>query len=207
MTTPNGPNGPSGAGGTDADADRLARLERRVRELEDTAEIQRLIATYGPLVDSGDAEAVAALWEPDGVYDVDTGVLTGHDEIAAMVRSRPHQRLIATGCAHVVGPAHVTVHGDEATATCYSQLLLHDAPDAPDDAAAPETGTGTGTGTGASTRPGGFRVLRVTANHWHLRRGPHGWRVHRRTNRLLDGRPTAPTLLAADVTPPTTPAS
>ncbi|WP_007024835.1 nuclear transport factor 2 family protein [Saccharomonospora iraqiensis] len=198
MTTPNGTSGTSGAEGTDADADRLARLERRVRELEDTAEIQRLIATYGPLVDSGDAEAVAALWEQDGVYDVDTGVLTGHDEIAAMVRSRPHQRLIATGCAHVVGPAHVTVHGDEATATCYSQLLLHDAPD---DAAAPETGTG------ASTRPGGFRVLRVTANHWHLRRGPHGWRVHRRTNRLLDGRPTSLTLLAADVTPPTTPAS
>ncbi len=201
MATPNGTSGTNGTEGTDADTDtdRLTRLERRVRELEDTAEIQRLIATYGPLVDGGDAEAVAALWEPDGVYDVDTGVLTGHDEIAAMVRSRPHQRLIATGCAHVIGPALVTVHGDEATATCYSQLLLHDDP----GNAAPETGTGTG----ESARPGGFRVLRVTANHWHLRRGPHGWRVHRRTNRLLDGGPASPTLLTSGVTPPTTPAS
>ncbi len=37
-------------------------LERRLQVLEDRAEIADLIARYGPAADSGDADAVAALW-------------------------------------------------------------------------------------------------------------------------------------------------
>lgn len=152
---------------------RVARLEQRLQALEDEAEIARLISSYGPLVDSGSADAVAALWEPDGVYDVDTGRLSGHDEIVAMVHSKAHQRLITAGCAHVIGLPHVTVQGEQAVATCHSQLIVN------------------------HENTGGFTVLRVTANHWELRRSAKGWRVTRRTNRLLDGRHDSPELLAS----------
>ncbi|GAA4874174.1 nuclear transport factor 2 family protein [Saccharopolyspora cebuensis] len=149
---------------------RLSALERRVAELEDERAVARLVASYGPLVDSGSAEAVAALWEPGGSYDVDELVLAGHEDIAAMVRSTAHQRWIDGGCAHLVGPPQVTVSGAEATAICHSLMVV---------------------------RTGGrFRVHRATANRWRLRKGPDGWRVTTRTNRVLDGRVGAPALLA-----------
>ena len=46
--------------------ERFAALERRVQRLEDELEVTRLVASYGPLVDAGEADAVAALWAEDG---------------------------------------------------------------------------------------------------------------------------------------------
>ena len=154
-------------------AQRIAALEQRVRILEDEREVARLVASYGPLVDSGDADAVAALWEKDGVYDVDELTMSGAAEIAAMVRSHQHQSWIAGGCAHIVAPPHVTVSGDEALAVCHSLMVVH------------EDGT--------------FRIRRATANHWKLHRSANGWRVAVRTSRVLDGREESPSLLAAGV--------
>jgi len=154
---------------------RLARLERHVARLEDERAIARLIAAYGPLADAGNAEAVAALWEPDGVYDVDELSMRGRDAITAMVRSANHRRWITGGCAHVVGPPHVTVDGDTADAVCHSLMVVHG--------------------------EDGFTVRRATANHWLLRRGPNGWRVTKRTSRILDGRPESPTLFAHNIHP------
>jgi uncharacterized protein (TIGR02246 family) len=152
---------------------RLARLEERLGRVEDERAVARVVAAYGPLVDSGDADGVAALWEADGVYDVDELFMTGREEIAAMVRSAPHQGWIAGGCAHVMGPPHVTVTGDEAVAVGYSLMVVRE------DA--------------------GFRLRRATANVWRLRRSATGWLVTDRTNRVLDGRPEAPRLLAAGI--------
>ena len=84
--------------------DRLAALERRLGLLEDEREITHLIAGYGPLVDAGAAEEVAALWTADGVYDVDEVYLSGAEAIRKMVESTPHQSWIRGGCAHFVGP-------------------------------------------------------------------------------------------------------
>jgi hypothetical protein len=149
-----------------SDADRIAALERRVAQLEDHLEVLRVTSAYGPLVDAGLADEVAALWEPDGAYDydADASALEGREAIAAMVRSEAHQRFIHEGCGHVVGPPTIQVDGDGATATCYSLLVRRD----PDGH--------------------GYRVARLSANRWELRRGQDGWRVTRRTNRLLDGR-------------------
>ncbi|OEV04577.1 nuclear transport factor 2 family protein [Streptomyces oceani] len=155
--------------------ERLALLEGRLARLEDEAAVTALILSYGPLVDSGQAEAVAALWTPDGVYDVDELLMTGRAEIEAMVRSGKHQRWIREGCAHVVGAPRVRVTGDEAVAVCYTLMIVR----------APEAGE--------------FTLRRATANHWRLRRGPHGWRVTVRSNRVLDGRPESPELLASGV--------
>ncbi len=148
---------------------RLAVLERQLQQLEDERDVARVIAAYGPLVDSGRAESVAALWAPDGVYDVDELFMAGHDQISAMVRSPQHQQWINGGCAHVIGPPHVTVDGDEAHAVCYSLMVVH--------------------------QDGLFVLRRATANHWRLRRLKSGWHVTVRTSRVLDGRPESPELL------------
>ncbi len=153
---------------------RLGVLEERLRRLEDERQVAQVVAAYGPLVDGGDAERVAALWEQDGVYDVDELLMSGRAQIQAMVLSPAHQRWIAGGCAHLVGPPHVAVTGDEAVAVCHSLMVVH------------EEGT--------------FVLRRATANRWRLRRSADGWQVTERTNRVLDGRPEAPELLRDVVT-------
>lgn len=151
--------------------DRLAALETRLLLLEDERDIARLIAGYGPLVDGGAADEVADLWVQDGVYDVDEAYLEGHEQLAAMVRSRPHQGWIQGGCAHFLGPARIAVDGDTAVAVCHSLMVVRE-----DER---------------------FVVRRATANHWELTRTGSGWRVARRTSRVLDGRPESPALLLA----------
>ncbi len=160
--------------------DRLAALEARLRRLEDEQEITRLVASYGPLVDAGAAEEVAALWTEDGVYDVDELYMGGRAEVHAMVESDAHQGLIAGGCCHFLGPAHVTVDGDRATAVCHSILLVH--------------------------HKERFLPVRVGANHWELERTSSGWRTTRRATRALNGDPAAPALLrGATSSPPEAP--
>lgn len=150
---------------------RLEALEGRLRHLEDEREILHLITGYGPLVDAGASDEVAALWTEDGVYDVDEVYLGSQEDIRAMVRSSGHQGWIRGGCAHFVGPARVTIDGDEAVAICHSLMVVN--------------------------TEDGFVVRRATANHWQLRRTPEGWRATIRTSRVLDGRTESPALLEA----------
>lgn len=155
----------------------LQDLAARVDALEDRGAIVTLMTSYGPAIDAGDADAVAQVWTEDGEYDVDTGVMRGHDEIRAMVRGSMHQGFIQGGCAHILEPGSVEVTGDTAVATCKSLLVTAD-------------GAG-----------GPFTVLRATANRWELVRVTGGWRCRRRIGRLLDGRPEARALLTG-ATPP-----
>lgn len=155
--------------------DRIAALEQRLQRLEDEREITQLIAAYGPFVDGGAADEVAAMWTEDGVYDVDEIQMTDQEQIRAMVGSSNHQGWIAGGCAHFLGPAHVTLEGDEAVAVTHSLMIVNE-------------------GGSFETAPE-FVVRRATAHHWELRRTPEGWRTTRRTSRVLDGRVEAPALL------------
>lgn len=159
---------------------RLELLEERLNRVEDELAITQLIASYGPFVDGGDADAVAGIWTEDGVYDVDEGHMAGRDQLAAMVRSRAHQGWINGGCAHFLGPAHVTLHGDTAVAVCHSLMVLNNG--------------------GVFGQDAAFGVRRATAHHFELVRTEEGWRVARRTSRVLDGRPEAPALLLRGVT-------
>jgi hypothetical protein len=152
---------------------RLAELERRLQRMEDERAIERLIASYGPLVDAGESTAAAQLWALDGVYDVEDWVMNSRDDVAAMVCSDAHQGLIRRGSAHFLGPAVVTVTGDEAVAVCESLLVLH--------------------------RDNGYTVWRAGANHFRLRRIDHRWQIVARVTRPLDGRAQARQLLAAGV--------
>jgi len=141
-------------------------LTERVRALEDELAVRRVIAAYGPAVDSGDAAAAAALWTKDAVYDMDVGTLHGAEGIAEMVVGEGHQEIILGGSAHNIGPASVEVTGDTAAAITYSQLFRGDG-------------------------SGGFYTWRVAANRWDLDRTSDGWRIRRRFTRLLDGRADA----------------
>ena len=153
---------------------RLAALEARLTDThdrlaaaEDELAILRILAAYSLRVDSGDAQGVAELWISDGVYDVDTGRLEGHDGLVEMVTGDAHQGLIAHGCGHVPSLPVVVLDGDRAVATGYTQLVV------------------------LSSKPGRYTVVRVTASRWELeRRGPvdapdRGWRVVLRTARAM----------------------
>lgn len=146
-------------------------LSGRLQALEDREAIRNLIASYGPLADSGDAQAVAALWTSDGVYAVDGfPEARGHAAIAALIEGPVHRDLMSDGCAHVLSPPVITLAGDQATALCHSIVFRK---------------------TGA-----GWDTVRVAANNWQFVRTSEGWRAARRDNALLDGRAAARTLLA-----------
>ena len=142
----------------------VAALTERVRALEDHRDVTQLVAAYGPSVDSGSAEATAALWTDDGTFDA-VGAITmrGHDEIAGMVRSDGHQGLILNGCGHVLTVPHVELHGDEAEGRSYALNIRWD------------------------EEQQRFWVARVSANTWKWRRTADGWRITERVNANLDG--------------------
>jgi hypothetical protein len=155
---------------------RLAALETRLKDLEDQVALYQLMSAYGPLVDSGDAEATAALWVEDGVYDWGggpkpadgapvkegaAGAAYSRSAVADMVRGPYHQEIIHGGAGHVIGLPHIVLNGDTAVATSYSRLYRRDGDN--------------------------FRVWRVGANRWEFVRTPDGWRVKKRVNRVLNG--------------------
>ena len=143
---------------------RLRALETRLAAVEDQLAITRLMATYGPAVDSLDAELTAELWAVDGWYDAGVATFEGHQGLRDLIDSDLHQRLAAMGAAHVISAPQVTIDGDTAVAVCYAQVLVHD-----------------------ESADAGWRIWRVTANRWHWSRTPQGWKVVARTNRPLDG--------------------
>ena len=150
--------------------DRLAALESRLAKVEDELAITRLIGSYGPLVDAGDADAVAALWAEDGSYDVEGWEMRSRADVQAMVLSPQHQGLIAAGCTHFLRPVVVNVEGDRAVAVCESLLVVQ--------------------------HKERFHVARSGANRFELVRNAAGWEILHRTTRALDGDAAARELLA-----------
>lgn len=142
----------------------IEAMSTRLRLLEDHQEITQLVAQYGPSVDSGSADATAALWTADGTFDAVGAVqMHGREEIADMVRGDGHQGLIRNGCGHVLTVPHVVVHGDEAEGRSYALNIRWD----------PEAQR--------------FWVARVSANSWRWTRTSDGWRIAERVNANLDG--------------------
>lgn len=154
-------------------------LATRLQALEDCEAIRALIARYGPLADSGDAAGVAGLWVEDGVYAVGgMGEARGRDAIAALIIGPVHQDLMATGCAHVLGPVTLHLEGDQATASGHSLVIRRSGE--------------------------GIEIYRASANLWTLVRTGEGWRVRRRDNQLLDGAEAARALLNPGFAQPAT---
>ncbi len=147
-----------------------ASLESRVRAIEDREAIVDLIASYGPGADSGDGEAIAALWTEDGTYQFDD-VIVERSEIAGILSLDSHRDYMQSGCAHILSPPRVQLDGDRAEAINHSIVLVK--------------------------RGETWVAERVSANRWELGRTTAGWRVVKRTNRLLNGQASAQALLTA----------
>jgi|SRR5271166_304281 len=167
----------------------LAGLEARLRQLEDERDIGRLIASYGPSVDSADADGAAALWDTDGSYDVEGWRMNTRADVHAMVSSPTHRELVAGGCCHFLGPTVVTVTGDSAVALCESLVLLRRDEASPDKIDREAW----------RSSPSEYIVWRATANHFELHRLDGQWRITARTSRLLNGNPEAHALLTDGV--------
>jgi hypothetical protein len=149
--------------------DVVTLLESRVKALEDQLALYRIVGTYGPAMDTGSAEAAGSLWAEDGVYEFDTMRATGPAGIAAMAKSDAMRAQFEQGSAHVASMPLVRITGDKAQATGYTRVYLHS--------------------------PEGYDVWRVAASHWEFVRTTEGWRVSRRTNRVIDGSPEAREIL------------
>ena len=164
-------------------------LEDRLRAVEDKLAIYHLIASHPPAADTGTDQYYRDAFASDGEVDLGGGKgATGNEAIAAIVRTPQHQAAIAGGLCHFAGLPRVEVDGDRAVATSYLQII------SPDREAAARELSGHGTSTG-------FRIHRVGANRWELKRGKGGWKVVRRTLRPLDGTDEARALLRRAMTP------
>jgi hypothetical protein len=164
-------------------------LENRVRVLEDKLAIFHLIASHPPAADTGTDRYYREAFAADGEMDLGGGKgARGSDAIGGLVKTPEHEAAIAGGLCHFAGLPRVEIDGDSAVAISYLQIIT------PDRQAAPREVSGHGSTTG-------FRIHRVGANRWELKRGKNGWKVVRRTLRPLDGTDDARALLRKAIAP------
>ena len=166
-----------------------ASLEDRVRAVEDKLAIFHLIASHPPAADTGTDRYYREAFVADGEMDLGGGKgARGNDTIGALVKTPEHEAAIAGGLCHFAGLPRVEIKGDSAVALSYLQIIT------PDRQAAPREVSGHGSTTG-------FRIHRVGANRWELKRSKDGWKVVRRTLRPLDGTDDARALLRKAIAP------
>ena len=164
-------------------------LEDRVRAVEDELAIFHLIASHPPAADTGTDRYYREAFVADGEMDLGGGKgARGNDTIGALVKTPEHEAAIAGGLCHFAGLPRVEIKGDSAVALSYLQIIT------PDRQAAPREVSGHGSTTG-------FRIHRVGANRWELKRSKDGWKVVRRTLRPLDGTDDARALLRKAIAP------
>ena len=143
----------------DVDA-RLAALEAKLAELQDTLDVLKVVASYGPTVDSGASAEAGQLWTEDCTYDSDNAPepLRGRttiEELSARVGAMP------IGVAHFTQFPIVTVDGDRAVAIAQSNTWHQE--------------------------DGKYVVGRVSSNRFELQRVAGRWQINNRVNRILDG--------------------
>jgi SnoaL-like protein len=151
-------------------------IERRLRAIEDRLEIYNLIAGHPPSADTGNAPYAEAVFTADAVFDRGPGLsgATGNKAIGANLQSAGHQAAIAGGLAHFTSLPHVTINGDTAVVVSYLQILTPK-----------KSGETVEVPNHGSSR--GYHIHRVVTNRWELVRTATGWKIKRRTLRLVDG--------------------
>lgn len=158
-------------------------LEDRITKIEDRLEIYNLIAAHPPSADTGADYFASTVYLEDGVFDRgDLHGAVGNKAIGAFMLTPGHQQAIQGGLAHFCGLPHIILDGDDAYVTSYLQLI------SPDSKGEERELVNHGVSTG-------FRIHRVLANRWTLKRTPEGWRIKSRQLRPLDGSKPARDLL------------
>ena len=151
-------------------------LEDRIRAIEDRLEIYNLIAGHPPSADTGAGAYAEAVYTEDGIFDRGPGLpgAAGNKALGALLNSDAHRAAIAGGLAHFTGLPHVTPDGDTAVVISYLQILTPN-----------KTGEPVEVPNHGASR--GYHIHRVVTNRWELKRTAAGWKVKRRTIRLVDG--------------------
>ena len=100
-------------------------LERRLRHLEDLAEIHQVFIDYGRALDDGDTARYASLFAATGRVDLGPiGRAEGPAAIEAMMATAL-QGLVGNSF-HLVTSPQVTIDGDSATATVMWTVIRRD---------------------------------------------------------------------------------
>jgi hypothetical protein len=151
-------------------------LEQRVRAIEDRLEIYNLIAGHPPSADTGADYYAEAVYTDDGVFDRGPGLAgaSGNKALGALLKSDGHQAAIAGGLAHFTGLPYIELDGDTAAVTSYLQILTPN-----------KSGAAVEVPNHGASR--GYHIHRVVTNRWELVRTAAGWKIKRRTIRLVDG--------------------
>ena len=159
-------------------------MERRIRAIEDRLEIYNIIAGHPPSADTGTAAYAEAVFTADAAFDRGPGLsgAVGNKAIGANLRSASHQAAIAAGLAHFTSLPHVTINGDTAVVVSYLQILTPR-----------KSGETIEVPNHGGSR--GYHIHRVVTNRWELVRTRSGWKIKRRTLRLVDGSEPARELL------------
>jgi SnoaL-like protein len=164
-------------------ATKSSSLEKRLRAVEDRLEIIQLMMSHPPAIDG----RALGYWESALTADstIDRGPPDpekhsgdwqgeyGKKQIMEEVGGPELQAAREKGLAHMTTVPFVTVKGDAATAINYTHVLGFES--------------------------GSFRIRRVVANRWDLRREKAGWKIRKRTLRLMDGKPEAREILRRGV--------
>jgi len=155
--------------------DAAKTIEDRIRAIEDRLEIYNLIASHPPSADTAAHDYIRSIFVEDAVLDLGgTKTASGAQAISQMPQRPEHDQAIKGGLAHFAGLPHVIIDGDRAVVTSYLQILA--AHPTADEIEVPAHGASRG-----------YRIHRVGANRWELKRTPQGWKIERRTYRTLDG--------------------
>jgi hypothetical protein len=151
-------------------------LEQRIRAIEDRLEIYNLIAGHPPSADTGADYYARAVYAEDGVFDRGENLsgAKGNEAIGASLKHPQHQAAIAGGLAHFAGLPHIALDGDKAVVTSYLQILTPN-----------KSGEMVEVPNHGSSR--GYHIHRVVTNRWELVRTADGWKIKRRSIRLVDG--------------------
>lgn len=151
---------------------RLEALEQQVIELQDTLDVLRVVASYGPSVDGGASVEAGLLWTEDCAYDSDNAAepLRGRGALEALSAQVGQ---VPMGVAHFLNLPVVVVDGDGATVTCHSNTYHQE--------------------------DGKYVVARVSSNRWELDKIDGRWQIRSRVNRILDGNQEAKELLARGI--------
>src|SRR5581483_7668299 len=98
----------------------------------------------------------------------------GNKALGALLRSDGHRAAIAGGLAHFTGLPHIDLNGDTAVVISYLQILTPN-----------KSGESVEVPNHGASR--GYHIHRVVTNRWELVRTDAGWKIKRRTIRLVDG--------------------
>lgn len=157
-------------------ADENRTLEQRIRAIEDRLEIYNLIAGHPPSADTGADYYARAVYAVDGEFDRGENLsgAKGNMAIGASLKHPQHQAAIAGGLAHFAGLPHIALDGDKAVVTSYLQILTPN-----------KSGELVEVPNHGASR--GYHIHRVVTNRWELVRTAEGWKIKRRSIRLVDG--------------------